>query len=88
MGTTYTVRFLPELGSPSRQEMHRLIEEELKRVNQQISTYIYIKDSEITRFNDSKSTDWFLVSVETAKLVDLSLQIKELKRRSNNANSR
>ena len=73
MGTTYTVRFLPELGSPSRQEMHRLIEEELKRVNQQMSTYI--KDSEITRFNDSKSTDWFPVSMETAKLVDLSLQI-------------
>ena len=73
MGTTYTVRYLPELGSPSRQEMHRLIEEELKRVNQQMSTYL--KDSEITQFNDSKSTDWFSVSLETAKVVDLSLQI-------------
>ena len=73
MGTTYTVRFLPELGSPSRQEMHRLIEEELKSVNQQMSTYI--EDSEIMRFNVSKSTDWFSVSLETAKVVDLSLQI-------------
>ncbi len=76
MGTTYTIRYLPELGSPTRQEMHQLIEEELKSVNQQMSTYL--KDSEITRFNDSNSTDWFSVSIETAQVADLSLEISEI----------
>lgn len=73
MGTTYTIRYLAELGSPGRQELHRLVDEELDRVNRQMSTYI--PDSEIMRFNVSKSTDWFSVSVETANVVDLSLQI-------------
>ena len=75
MGTTYTIRYLPEIGSPSNEEMQRLIDEELNRVNQQMSTYL--KDSEITRFNDSQSSDWFPVSVETAQVVELSLQLSE-----------
>ena len=53
--------------------MHRLVEEELKRVNQQMS--IYIQDSEFMRFNVSRSTDWFSVSIETVSVLDLSLQI-------------
>ncbi len=73
MGTTYTIRYLPVIGSPSNEEMQRLIDEELNRIDQQMSTYR--KDSEITQFNDMKSTDWFPVSVETANVVDLSLQI-------------
>ena len=76
MGTTYTIRFLPELGSQSNEEMQRLIDEELNRVNQQMSTYL--KDSEITRFNDSQSMDWFPVSLETAQVVALSLEISEV----------
>jgi len=27
MGTTYTIRYLPEFGSPSNEEMQRLIDE-------------------------------------------------------------
>jgi len=53
--------------------VHRLVEEELKRVNQQMSTYI--QDYEIMRFNVSRSTDWFSVSIETVSVLDLSLQI-------------
>ena len=73
MGTTYTIRYLPELGCAVPADMQQLINEELLRVNQQMSTYR--KDSEISRFSDSRSTDWFSVSAETAKVVDLSLQI-------------
>ena len=76
MGTTYTIRYRPESGCPVQSEMQQFVNEELGRVNQQMSTYI--KDSEITRFNDSRSTEWFNVSVETASVVDLSLQISTL----------
>lgn len=73
MGTTYTIRYQPESGGPLKQALHHKIEDELLRLNQQMSTYL--KDSEITRFNASSSTDWFSVSSETAVLVDLSLRL-------------
>jgi thiamine biosynthesis lipoprotein len=76
MGTTYTIRYQPKLGGPLLADMQRLIDDELLRVNQQMSTYL--KESEISRFNDLKSTDWFPVSAETAKVVDLSLQISTI----------
>ncbi len=76
MGTTYTIRYQPEVGCALRPEMQRFIDDELQRVNQQMSTYL--KDSEISRFNDSRSTDWFLVSIETAKVVELSLEISSV----------
>lgn len=75
MGTTYTIRYQPESGSTLKLELHRRIDDELKRVNQQMSTYL--KDSEITRFNVSISADWFSVSKETAEVVNLSLQLSE-----------
>jgi FAD:protein FMN transferase len=75
MGTTYTIRYLPETGCTLKEELHQRIDEELRRVNQQMSTYI--KDSEVTRFNESTSTDWFPVSRETAEIVNLSLELSE-----------
>ncbi len=75
MGTTYTIRYQPESSGRLKQEMHRLLDDELLRVNQQMSTYL--KDSELTRFNDSISEDWFSVSKDTAEVVDLSLQLSE-----------
>lgn len=76
MGTTYTIHYRPEIGSPVLSEMQQFVSDELLRVNQQMSTYL--KDSEISRFNASSSTDWFDVSVETASVVDLSLHISSL----------
>lgn len=73
MGTTYTIRYLPQAGCPTIQEMHGLVEKELARINQQMSTYL--KDSEVSRFNASASTDWFPVSIETAQVVELAQQI-------------
>ncbi len=75
MGTTYTIRYRTKSGGRTKLELHRLLDDELIRVNQQMSTYI--KDSEITRFNDSSSSDWFSVSKETAEVVELSLQLSE-----------
>ncbi len=73
MGTTYTVRYVLETDTPASSEMHCLIDAELERVNQQMSTYI--SDSEISTFNRSKSTDWYAVSSETAQVVDIARQI-------------
>jgi len=75
MGTTFTIRYQAESGGLLKQELRRLIENELLRVNQQMSTYL--KESEITRFNLSDSTNWFSVSKETAEVVNLSLQLSE-----------
>jgi FAD:protein FMN transferase len=73
MGTTYTIRYVAEHDTPSPNDIHRLIDEELDRVSQQMSTYI--PDSEICTFNRSESTDWFVVSSETAQVVELAHQI-------------
>ncbi len=75
MGTTYTVKIFDppkELASDWREQ----IDAELRRVNDQMSTYL--ESSELSRFNRSESTDWFEVSAETAMVVAKSLEIFEL----------
>lgn len=75
MGTTYSVKIFDP--PPSEQKPAADIQLEvdalLRRVNDQMSTYI--KSSEISRFNASDSTDWFDVSAETATVVDFAQQV-------------
>jgi len=73
MGTTYNIRYRPAAGIPTASEVQRLIDDELESVNRQMSTYR--KDSELSQFNDSRSTEWFPVSEETAFVVELAQQI-------------
>ncbi|MDZ4851452.1 MAG: FAD:protein FMN transferase [Pirellulaceae bacterium] len=73
MGTIYLVRYVADADVLSPQAMNRLIDFELRTVNQQMSTYL--KHSEISTFNDSSSTDWFALSFETAQVVQLAQQI-------------
>lgn len=47
----------------------------LRDVDARMSTYR--ADSEVTRFNNSGSTDWFTVSVDTAEVVRRSLELAE-----------
>lgn len=72
MGTYYSVTIAnppPELAEDWRER----IDGELRRVNDQMSTYL--KSSEISRFNDSSSLDWFAVSEETAMVVATAQEI-------------
>lgn len=71
MGTTYLVKIFdpPKLDSDVRFE----IDAELRRVNDQMSTYL--KSSELSRFNASESTDWFEVSKETAEVVAFAQEV-------------
>ncbi|TWT96562.1 FAD:protein FMN transferase [Neorhodopirellula pilleata] len=74
MGTTYMVKVSGAPGGEDwREETSFAIEAELRQVNDQMSTYL--KTSELSRFNDSTSTDWFPVSRQTAEVVQLALEI-------------
>ncbi|MCM2372170.1 FAD:protein FMN transferase [Aporhodopirellula aestuarii] len=74
MGTTYSVKVSdPPPGDDWASEAALTIEAELRRVNDQMSTYL--KSSELSRFNASTSTDWFDVSQETADVVAFALEV-------------
>lgn len=75
MGTTYSVKvFDPPADFP--QDWQLQIDGELRRVNDQMSTYL--DSSEISRFNASRSSDWFEVSRETALVVAKALEVHRL----------
>lgn len=74
MGTVYDVKiFDPPADLP--EDWKSVVDRELRRVNDQMSTYL--ESSELSRFNQSDSTQWFGVSSETARVVSRALQIHE-----------
>lgn len=75
MGTGYMVKlFDPPPTLP--EDWKERVDGELRRVNDQMSTYL--ESSEVSRFNASDSTDWFEVSPETAQVVAKSLELHRL----------
>jgi len=69
MGTTYQVKYVAA-NSPvaaRRESLQAGIAAILARMDQQMSTYR--EDSELSRFNASRSTDWFPVSRELATVL-------------------
>ncbi len=75
MGTSYQVRLVAKSSFADAPALHEKIENELKKVNQEMSTYI--PDSEISRFNSADSTDWFPVSSNTAQVVSTALELSK-----------
>tara|TARA_R110002049_G_scaffold2750_2_gene21626 strand:+ start:477405 stop:478769 length:1365 start_codon:yes stop_codon:yes gene_type:complete len=71
MGTTYVVKIFnpPESEVPFPFQ----VDAELRRVNDEMSTYL--ASSEISRFNSSDSTDWFPVSESFARVVQFALEV-------------
>ncbi|MET0986008.1 MAG: FAD:protein FMN transferase [Steroidobacteraceae bacterium] len=67
MGTTYTVRWLAEANTPDVFALRRAIEAELARVDVQMSRYR--PDSELSRFNQLRSTATQAASPEFAQLL-------------------
>ena len=74
MGTTYMVK-VAGADAIADDKLRIEIDLELRRVNDQMSTYL--EASQITRFNQSSSTEWFPVSREFAEVVQLALQVSE-----------
>lgn len=81
MGTLYMVKVVKsdELGSSGVDEIEKTLTNEidalLKEVNRQMSNWL--KDSEISRFNQYKESDWFEVSGDTALVIAEALRISE-----------
>lgn len=75
MGTTYSVKLGPSVNSADLSQAATEIERELESVNAQMSTYL--TTSELSRFNQQSTDDWFPVSVQTAEVVELSLQLSQ-----------
>ncbi len=81
MGTSYMVKVVQsdQLKSTdtevdaNKKTVTADIKNLLKKVNQQMSTWI--KDSEISRFNQYGETDWFEVSADTAAVIAESLRV-------------
>ena len=76
-GTTMgDIAYQIKVVAPSNQsvdEAERHVTAVLQRLNAAMSTYI--PDSEVSRFNDSPTTEWFPVSSETAIVVAKSLEV-------------
>lgn len=66
MGTYYSV-VIDSPGDVDEADLRQQIEQRLKQINDQMSTWD--SESEISRFNQSTSTDWFQVSTEFATVV-------------------
>ncbi len=75
MGTTYSIKAVTKGDQQTLDVLGEQIEEQLKIVNHQMSTYL--DDSELSLFNASESTDWFDVSPETAHVTQLALDLAE-----------
>lgn len=77
MGTTFTVKIMEYQASDLVfGELEARINELLKEVNRQMSTYI--PDSELSQFNQYRKTDWFPISKDLAIVLDQSLKISEM----------
>lgn len=60
MGTSYSVKIVYQGSAPDKQNIKENIDNILVKFNDSLSTYI--PNSEISKFNRSKSTDWTKVS--------------------------
>ncbi len=76
MGTRYTVKISNLPTGVGREGLQADIERILKGIDGRMSTYK--RDSELSRFNKQRSTDWFDVSSKTVFVIDEALRVSRL----------
>lgn len=76
MGTTYTVKIARPPAHLQAHEVRAVIDRELARIDESMSGYR--PDSEISRFNASRSTEWFAVSADLAFVVQAAQNVSEV----------
>jgi len=76
MGTTYNIKVVATIEQVEALKLQQKIDDALKQVNQEMSTYI--PDSEISRFNKSPSTDAIEISSGFARVLKESIRLGEL----------
>ena len=76
MGTTWHIALVPE---PKAQleaaNVQHAVEQILLKIDEQMSNWR--QDSEVSRFNQAATTDWFPVSHDLAQVVTAALQVSE-----------
>ncbi|QDU62080.1 Thiamine biosynthesis lipoprotein ApbE precursor [Planctomycetes bacterium Pan216] len=75
MGTTYRVVLDANVSPKQKLRVKKAIDKLLAKINRQMSTYD--PESEISRFNNSTSTEWVNVSLGFAKVVEEAKRIHE-----------
>jgi thiamine biosynthesis lipoprotein len=75
MGSTWTVRLLKLPAAFSRDQVQIAVQAVLDRIENQMSTYR--PDSDVSRFNQSRSTDWVSIPKEFAEVVDQARLVSE-----------
>ena len=75
MGTRYSVKLFTKQRDASLEFYQTKVNDRLAEINRRMSTYD--PESELSRFNQSESTDWFAVSEETAKVVGFALEVAQ-----------
>jgi len=77
MGTSYSVRLVAEretdLAPFNLKAVQEKVDRRLSEINSMMSTYD--TESELSRFNGYKGEDWFVVSAETARVVEFALRV-------------
>ena len=76
MGTTWSALLGKRPTGIDPAFLQRQLQQQLDRINMLMSTYD--STSEVSRFNDSSSRDWFSVSAETVEVVELAQEISRL----------
>jgi thiamine biosynthesis lipoprotein len=75
MGTTYSIKLAPPPQADARGLLAREVDARLEAINRQMSTYL--PDSDLTRFNDARTTDWQAVPEPLVDLVERARRISE-----------
>ena len=72
-GTTYHIKVVMEAGSPEKERVEKRVNEIFDRIDLDLSTYR--EDSEISRFNSMKSTEWISLSPTVVALSALAGEV-------------
>ena len=73
MGTSYHIKYIDNGHGIQSQNLSIEIEDLLKELNNQMSTYI--ADSEISQFNKSTDLSWMKISPSFFKVLEFSLEV-------------
>lgn len=76
MGTQFSVKIAEPLSAEQQDRLQRDVDRTIARVEDAMSTFLL--ESDISRFNASRSTDWIEVSKGVCEAVAASLDISEL----------
>jgi thiamine biosynthesis lipoprotein len=76
MGTIYNVKLVGIPAELEKKTLHARIDEKLIAINAQMSTYD--RESELSRFNKSRSTDWVETSTDLAAVIREAQHVSEL----------